>query len=191
MTGLARSNAAEGRIVMPVERNPGSTVAERERVAVEGALGGLDAEPRRTDLLPLLRDIQARLGWLPRGALQHLADRMNLPFPDVWGVATFYALFRLDPPHGTVVHVCDDVPCRLRGGDALLESLEARYGPPRRFTGTAHGSAEGAQGSPVDWEVVPCLGQCDHAPVAVVAGRLHRQATIEGISAETVGDVNG
>jgi len=171
---------------MPVERNPRSTVAECERAAVEGALGGLGADAQRTDLLSLLRDIQARLGWLPQGALQYLADQMNVPFPDVWGIATFYALFRLDPPHGTVVHVCDDVPCRLRGADALLASLESQYGPPRRFTGAAQGSSRGAHASPVDWEVVPCLGQCDHAPVAIVAGRLHRRATIEDISAEAL-----
>lgn len=178
---------------MPIERNPAFPATEPERSAVGRALASLGGEPQRSDLLPLLHALQEDLGWLPTGTIRHLADRMNLPFPDVWGVATFYALFRLEPPRGVIVHVCDDVPCRLRGAGLLLEVLEARYGPPRRFTGRAHGTPAheppgheppgDEQASPVDWETVPCVGQCDHAPVAVVAGRLQRQATPEGLIA--------
>jgi len=168
---------------MPTERNPPHAVTDEERATVDRALAGLDAEPRRSDLLPLLHEIHTSLGWLPQGALQLLADKMRLPFPDVWGVATFYALFRLDPPSGAAVHVCDDVPCRLRGADSLLHALKARYGPARCFTGEAHGAPAAGRAPAVEWETVPCLGQCDHAPVAAVAGRLHRHATVEGIAA--------
>jgi NADH-quinone oxidoreductase subunit F len=176
---------------MAIEHNPAFPVAEPERSAVDRVLARLGAEPQRSDLLPLLQMLQEDLGWLPNGALHHLADRMNLPFPDVWGVATFYALFRLEPPHGVVVHVCDDVPCRLRGAGSLIQALEARCGPPRRFMGQAHGITAhevraDERTSPVDWETVPCLGQCDHAPVAVVAGRPERYATPEGILASAV-----
>ena len=168
---------------MPIEPNPAHASTEPERAAVNRAVAGLGAEPQRTDLVALLHALQEDLGWLPKGVLQHLADRMNLPFPDVWGVATFYAMFRLDPPHGIVVHVCDDVPCRLRGAGALLRELEARYGRPRRFGGGAHGAPGPAHASSVDWETVPCLGQCDRAPAAVVGGRLQAEATAEGIAA--------
>jgi len=169
---------------MPIERNPPPhAVTDEERATVDRALARLGADPRRSDLLPLLHEIQTSLGWLPKGALELLADKMRLPFPDVWGVATFYALFRLDPPRGAAVHVCDDVPCRLRGADSLLQALEARYGPARRFTGEAHGAPDAGRAAAVEWETVPCLGQCDQAPVAAVAGRLHRHATVEGIAA--------
>lgn len=173
---------------MPIERNPSAPSTERERAAVDRALAGLGAEPQRSDLLPLLHALQDDLGWLPKGALHQLADRMNLPFPDVWGVVTFYALFRLDPPYGMVVHICDDVPCRLRGADSLRQRLEARYGPPRRFMGEAHGASPHAPSAgggipPVDWETVPCLGRCEDAPVAVVDGCVHRRATLEAIVA--------
>jgi len=172
---------------MPIEPNPAHATTEPDRSAVDRALARLGAEPRRADLVPLLHALQEDLGWLPTGVLQQLADKMHLPFPDVWGVATFYAMFRLDRPHGVVVHVCDDVPCRLRGAEALLRDLEARYGEPRRFGGEAHGAPIAERASPVDWETVPCLGQCDHAPVAVVDGRLHREATAEGIAAAASG----
>jgi NADH-quinone oxidoreductase subunit F len=172
---------------MPTERNPPHAVADDERATVDRALARLGADPRRSDLLPLLHEIQASLGWLPKGALELLADKMRLSFPDVWGVATFYALFRLEPPRGPAVHVCDDVPCRLRGADSLLQALEARYGPARRFTGEAHGAQAAGRACAVEWETVPCLGQCDHAPVAAVAGRLHRHATVEEIAAAAKG----
>jgi NADH:ubiquinone oxidoreductase subunit E len=172
---------------MPIEPNPTARATERERAAVDRALARLAADPQRSDLLPLLHALQDDLGWLPTGVLRRLADRMHLPFPDVWGVATFYALFRLEPPHGTTVHVCDDVPCRLRGADLLLRKLEARYGPPRRFAGAAHAAqpqqADGGGAPAVDWETVPCLGRCEDAPVAVVAGHEHPRATLEGILA--------
>ncbi|HXX40033.1 MAG TPA: NAD(P)H-dependent oxidoreductase subunit E [bacterium] len=173
---------------MPIEPNPTAPAAEQECAAVDRVLTRLTAEPQRRDLLPLLHALQDDLGWLPRGALQRLADRMGLPFPDVWGVATFYALFRLDAPHGTIVHVCDDVSCRLRGADALVRQLEARWGPARRFMGEAHGVSHGgapAAGhvAPADWETVPCLGRCEDAPVAVVAGREHPRATLDEVLA--------
>ncbi len=168
---------------MPVEPNPPHATTEPERAAVDRTLARLGAEPRRTDLVPLLQALQNDLGWLPTGALQQLADRMHVPFPEVWGVATFYAMFRLHRPHGVTVHVCDDVPCRLRGADAVAHELEARYGPARRFGGDAHGGPTAEHAGSFEWETVPCLGQCDRAPVAVVDGRLYPEATAQDIAA--------
>lgn len=170
---------------MPIEPDPPRQVTDEERATVARVVGD---DPERSDLLRLLHAIQGELGWLPEGALAELADRMNLPFPEVWGVATFYAMFRLEKPRGVVVQVCDDVPCRLRGAGELLAALEARYGPPRRFMGLAHGVRTApARPGPVDWETVPCLGQCDRAPAAVVAGRLQREASLEAIAQEASG----
>ena len=175
-----------------MERNPPAAVTQEEKDAVERAERGLTAgaELRREHLLPLLQGVQRERGWLSRGALAYVADRLGLPFPDVWGVATFYALLRLEPPTGVAVHVCDDVPCRLRGAEALLAELEGRYGPPRRFTGRVHG-AEGAAPSEraaIDWETVPCLGQCDGAPVAVVGGKVLRGCAAEAITRAAGGE---
>lgn len=173
---------------MRIEPNPRHAIGEPERAAVERALARLGAEPQRSDLLPLLHALQDELGWLPTGVLRHLADRMHLPFPDVWGVATFYAMLRLDQPHGAAVSVCDDVPCRLRGADALVRDLETRYGPPRRFTGRAHdASPPPDRTAALNWETVPCLGQCDRAPAAVVNGRPQPEATADGIAAAAEG----
>jgi NADH:ubiquinone oxidoreductase subunit E len=166
-------------------------VTEEERQAVARALRHLGtAEPRREHLLPLVQAVQREQGWLSRGALAEVADRLRLPFPEVWGVATFYALLRLDPPRGIPVHVCDDVPCRLRGADALVRALEARWGPPRRFAGEAHGTPGQDAGDPAgrDWETVPCLGHCDGAPVAVVGGTVHRGIDAEGVARAAGGD---
>jgi len=169
-----------------MEHNPPSAVTQGEKDAVERAVRVLDAGSglSRTHLLPLLQAVQRDRGWLSRGVLAQVAERLRLPFPEVWGVATFYALLRLEPPAGVPVHVCDDVPCRLRGAEALLAELEVRYGPPRRFSGRAHGepAEPGVAKGGVDWETVPCLGQCEAAPVAVVGGALCRGADAAGIA---------
>ncbi|HVB11364.1 MAG TPA: NAD(P)H-dependent oxidoreductase subunit E, partial [Bacillota bacterium] len=65
--------------------------------------------------MPLLHAVQDEYGWLSQGCLHELADRMGLPFPDVWGVASFYAMLRLEPPPAVRVQVCEDITCRLRG----------------------------------------------------------------------------
>jgi NADH-quinone oxidoreductase subunit F len=171
-----------------LERNPPVPAAPAERAAVARALrraGCSDGVPPRSELLPLLHAVQAEHGWLSRGCLRELADRMGLPFPEVWGVASFYAMFRLEPPAGVRVQVCEDVTCRLRG--ACLEALQARHGAPRRFQGHAYPhEAEAAA-----WEAVPCLGRCEHAPVAVVDDRIIHEATFEKIEAARDGRLPG
>ncbi len=170
-----------------LERNPPSASAEAERAAVGAALARLgwsEAAPPRSELLPLLHAVQEEHGWLSRGCLHELADRMALPFPDVWGVASFYAMLRLEPPPAVRVQVCDDVTCRLRG--ACLDAMSARHGAPSRFQGHAYPHEDGSAAA---WEAVPCLGQCEHAPVAVVEDRVIRDATIEKIEAAMNGRV--
>ncbi len=172
-----------------MERNPPSATAEAERAAVAAALSRLgwsEAAPPRGELLPLLHAVQEEHGWLSRGCLHELADRMALPFPDVWGVASFYAMLRLEPPAPVRVQVCDDVTCRLRG--ACLDAMSARHGAPSRFQGHAY-PHEAESAAPAAWEAVPCLGQCEHAPVAVVQDRIIREATIEKIEAAMDGHV--
>ncbi len=181
-----------------MERNPARPLTDEERTNVDEVLAGLgfaDTTPERRHLLPALHALQAKQGWLSPGSLSYLADRMGLAFPDVWGVATFYAMFRTQKPKGPRVQVCNDVSCRLRGGEALLTAMEVRHGPPYRFTGAAHSPAggDGVMGDSVatdrlviDWEAVPCLGLCDVSPAAMIDGRVIPNATVAGIEAAAV-----
>src|SRR5262245_14137252 len=99
-----------------------------------------------------LRAIQYRCGYLPEEELRALAQRINVPLHRVHEVASFYPLYRLQPPPTVEVRVCRDMACHLRGAPNLQRALEIVA------------SEVGARQCEV--EGVSCLGQCDN-PVAV------------------------
>jgi NADH:ubiquinone oxidoreductase subunit F (NADH-binding)/NADH:ubiquinone oxidoreductase subunit E len=103
-------------------------------------------------LIKELQDLQHRYGYLPREALQELAERLKVPFFEVYGVASFYPHFRFEPPAGTEIRICTDLSCHLAGASPMKAALQAgceRLG----LTGT------------VSIGESSCLGRCD-APVA-------------------------
>jgi NADH-quinone oxidoreductase subunit F len=118
------------------------------------AHGGHSARAQRHQLLPTLHALHERAGWISPGGLNYIAQRLTIPPADVFGVATFYALFSVEPRSPRVLHVCNDLACRCAGSQQLIDILTEQIGPP----GTDH---EGTT-----WLPSPCLGQCDRAPAA-------------------------
>ena len=130
---------------------------ERDAHSYHLAEGGHAQREKRHLLLPALHAIQARIGWISPGALNYLCERLSVPPAEAYGVASFYALFSLEPQPPTVAHVCDDIACKTRGADALCAALEAQFGPA---------GAPGADGHAA-WKRSPCLGLCEKAPAAL------------------------
>jgi len=95
--------------------------------------------------------VQARFGWLPQGALNYICRRLHIPPAEAYGVATFYHLFSLTPQPQTMIHVCDDIACRINGGERICNELDQLAAAPE-----------------VRWKRSPCLGQCERAPAALV-----------------------
>ena len=126
---------------------------EAERAAVDSVLGppqefwGHEARSKRDLLLPALHAVQDRFGWLTPGALNYISERLTVPPAELFGVATFYHLFSMTPQPSRVVHVCDDIACRIAGAEKLCAEMES---------------------SGVAWKRSPCLGQCERAPAALV-----------------------
>ena len=134
----------------------GRQVDASERARVLQLLDGL--ELRRDLLIEHLHRIQDAEGCLPAGLLAALAELLRLSQAEVYEVATFYHHFdvvREDDarPPSLTVRVCDSLPCRLAGAEALIAELPKRLGGDVRV------------------QRVPCVGRCAQAPVAVV-GRL-------------------
>ena len=148
-------------------------------VEIDGRLarGGREARGRRHLLLPALNAVNEHVGWISPGALNYICKRLSVPPADAYGVATFYALFSLEPRPSRVVHVCDDVACRCHGAAELVEELERRFGPEDTSD----------EGNAI-WLRSPCLGQCDRAPAALVAdaGEHPTERVLAGVSAETL-----
>lgn len=125
----------------------------------------------RTILLEVLHDAQALFdGWLPRPALERIAEFLRLPVSDVYGVTEFYEMFHTEPVGRRVVRICQDGPCAVAGADRLLADACGRLGVQPGET-TADG------GHTV--EPVRCLGLCDRAPAALVNLERHAPAQLE------------
>lgn len=118
---------------------------------------------RADALIEVLHQVQERHGHLPQPLLREVARGLRLPLSRVYGVASFYHLFRLEPPSAHRCAVCLGTACFVRGAGALAELLAARLGTRLDGLPTAGG-----------WslEAVSCLGACGQAPVLVVDGAL-------------------
>ncbi len=152
-----------------------------ERDAVDACLAAAAPAPgpgRRQYLLPVLRAIQERVGWISPGALNHASRCLEVPPADAFGVADFFALLETRPQPPIAVHVCDDIACRFRGGEALCGELEKTLGA----------GGEPAAGGRVAWHRSPCLGLCERAPAALVlaAGDPPRETALGPASGETI-----
>ena len=153
----------------------GARDAERDgRVA----RGGHEARSHRDLLLPTLEAVQARIGWISRGALNHVCRRLTVPPAEAYGVATFYALLSTTPQPPVVAHVCDDIACRLAGAEGVCADLERALGP-------AGGAGQDGR---IGWKRSPCLGLCERAPAALVtaAGELPQAAALAPVDAVAI-----
>jgi NADH-quinone oxidoreductase subunit F len=117
--------------------------ARDERVA----RGGHAARARRHLLLPTLHAVQARAGWISRGALNYICQRLTIPPAEAYGVATFYALFSLEPQPPVVAHVCTDVACTRAARPTSSPTSNGRSAPRASTRATARRSGSRAHAS--------------------------------------------
>jgi len=120
-------------------------------------------------LIEVLHSAQEVYGHLSRELLGHLAEQLKLPPSLVYGVASFYHAFRLEPRGQHHCTVCTGTSCHIKGGTALLAELERRFGIS---------CGETAPDGSFSLDSVRCLGVCDLAPLAVLDDAI--------ISAETI-----
>lgn len=152
-----------------------------ERAAVDAALGPEAGDSPRHMLLPVLHSIQSRVGWISPGALNYACRRLHIPPAEAYGVAEFYGLFSTEPRPECVVHICDDLACRLRGSGKICETLTTTLGPE----GAPQANGRSA------WLRSPCLGQCERAPAAFVhaAGEKPREVALKSTNADALGAI--
>jgi NADH-quinone oxidoreductase subunit F len=142
------------------------------------AVGGDALRAERHRLLPVLEAVQARMGWISEGAFTYVCTRLGVPPAEAYGVTTFYALLSMEPRPPRVLHVCDDVVCRCKGANAIIDSLGEPYHAP-------NGDHTIVNGTDTIWLRSPCLGLCDQAPAAFlqVAGAEPRSFLFGDVSA--------
>ena len=123
-------------------------------------------------VIPVLQEIQDTYGYVPPVAIQRIADNMNVPVSEVFGIVTFYAQFRLQPLGKNLIKVCHGTACHLCGAEMVAERLT-------QVTDAKEG--ETSQDGMFTIERVACLGCCSLAPCVMVNGETHGRLTPEAV----------
>ena len=135
----------------------------------------------RSGLLPALHAAQKLFGWISEPVATEIATTLRVPLADVHGVIEFYSLFYNEPTSTHTIRVCTDVACALKDGDGILNHLCAHHGLK---PGPAGGYNQTTEDLSLTIEPSPCLGLCEHAPVALVDNEAETNIDLENNSYE-------
>ena len=120
---------------------------------------------RRAGLIPALHRCQEELGgWISPETMEALAEFFGIEPVEVWGVVSFYPMFRTKPPGEHVIGICHNISCDLRGADDVVERVCQKTGAKPGGT-----SPDGK----FSIELLECQGACANAPMFDLDGEYH------------------
>jgi NADH-quinone oxidoreductase subunit E len=122
----------------------------------------------RDHLIPILQEVQAAEGYLSKASITRIGEELHLPASKVFGVATFYNMFRFQPKGRFHVMVCRGTACHVKGSKRVLDMVTRtlRLQP-----------GETSRDGLFSLEVVACMGACGLAPVVNINGQFHAKVT--------------
>jgi NADH-quinone oxidoreductase subunit E len=112
----------------------------------------------------VLHKIQEVYGYVPRKVAMEVSRLMLIPLAKIYGIITFYHLFKLKKPGKNQIQVCLGTACYLKGGNDIIEEIENILGVAVNTT-----SDDGK----FSLEIVRCVGCCGLAPVMLINGKTH------------------
>ena len=128
----------------------------------------------KSNLIAILQKVQEVYKYLPEDAMIYIGTKIEGLSPaTVYGVATFYAQFSLEPKGKYEIKVCDGTACHVRGSMPVLNAIKARLNLTDGQMTTNDGM--------FSLETVSCLGACGLAPVVVINGKVYPQMTSDAI----------
>lgn len=113
----------------------------------------------KEQLIFILKNIQSKEGYLPRHALIAISSSLDVPLAHVYGVATFYNFFKLEPQGKYVIAICEGTACHIQGAPDLLKIIKNKIGIS---------AGEMTQDKKFSVEIIRCLGLCAFAPVMLI-----------------------
>ena len=123
-------------------------------------------------IIPILQRTQEIYGYLPEDAMMAISKKSGISISQLYGVATFYAQFNLEPSGRHLIQVCDGTACHVKGAPKLVKAVEEEFNLE-------------AGGSDADYEytleIVYCLGSCGLAPIALVDGQVYGNTTPDSL----------
>lgn len=126
----------------------------------------------KENLIMILQAIQKQFNYLPRPALNYLATKIGIPYSKIYGVATFYATFSLEPRGRNIISICTGTACHVRGAERIREQIsenlhitDGQTTPDKRFT----------------LETVRCIGCCSLGPVVKINDDMHARINTDAV----------
>ena len=115
---------------------------------------------RKGAMIPLLQDVQNLEGYLSLNTMQYISEQLNIPAAEIYGVATFYSMFRLKPQGRHIIRICKGTACHVSGANTILNALRENLALPD--------GEETTQDMNFTLLEVACLGCCSLAPVIMI-----------------------
>lgn len=128
-----------------------------------------DHHHKGSAIISILQGIQRAYRYLPEEALNHLSERMDISSSKIYGIATFYENFSLEPKGKHIIKICDGTACHIRKSQPILEALKKELGLSEEQHTT--------EDLLITVELVSCLGACSLAPVLNVDGVVYAKMT--------------
>jgi NADH-quinone oxidoreductase subunit E len=126
----------------------------------------------KENLIMILQAIQKRYSYLPEPALNYLAAKIGIPISQIYGVATFYATFKLKPRGRNVISVCRGTACHVRGSKQVFDRVEKELN-------VSDGETTGD--SRFTLETVRCIGGCSLGPMVKINDDMYGRLSSEQI----------
>jgi len=117
-------------------------------------------------VIPILQRAQEAYGYLPKEIMTTISKRTGIPISRLYGVATFYAQFRLTRRGRHLIRICDGTACHVRGAPKNIQTVE------QSLDVKAGGTSPDFKATV---EIVYCIGSCGLAPVATIDDRVYGQ----------------
>ena len=126
----------------------------------------------KENLIMILQAIQRRYNYLPKPAMEYLSEKIGVPASRIYGVATFYSTFSLEPRGRNIISICLGTACHVRGGERVHERLEELL---------SIGDGETTEDMRFTLESVRCIGCCSLGPVVKINEDMHGRIATDKI----------
>ncbi len=124
----------------------------------------------KENLIMILQAINNEYNFLPRPALHYVSTKLDVPLSQIYGIATFYSMFSLEPRGKNIITICLGTACHVRGGERIKERLESHLGIPAGDT---------TEDMRFTLETVRCIGCCSLGPVVTINEKVYARTDSE------------
>jgi NADH-quinone oxidoreductase E subunit len=160
-----------GKVSSPTAQPESFAFTPENVMKAEAIIAKYPGGKQQSAIMPLLWLAQKQNdNWLPKAAMDHVADMLKVPRIRVYEVATFYTQYNKEPVGRNFIQVCTTTPCWLRGSDGILDACRSKLG-----IGPGEHTADG-KFSVVE---VECLGACVNAPMVQINDEYYEDLTPE------------